>query len=115
MTRVIHIKDAPPGWERNPAFVYIGRPRAGQDWRFGNPFVVGQHGPRGECCSKFKEWLRTGDSQGCPGATPQRRSWILNNLWSLFDKTLVCFCHPSPCHGDELRRLAHQLDERGVD
>ena len=40
---------------RSSAFdVYIGRAGHGQDGRFGNPFVVGRDGVRGECVEKFR-------------------------------------------------------------
>ena len=53
-----------------PAYVYLGRPRAvhckrerhhvyiGRPSKWGNPFVVGKHGQRGECIGLYESWLR---------------------------------------------------------
>lgn len=92
-----------------PCTVYIGRPRRGDPWNFGNPFVVGRDGPRGSCVPKFEQWLRTGANFGCPDATDARRAWILDHLHLLIDQTLGCFCKPAACHGDVLVTLAQEL------
>jgi hypothetical protein len=99
-TSVVHI--------RNAHDIYIGRPKSGGEWRFGNPFIVGRDGVRGECVLKFEHWLATGDSQGCKDASESRRQWILTNIPSLRGKRLGCFCSPASCHGDVLARLADQ-------
>lgn len=89
--------------------IYIGRPRSGGAWGYGNPFIVGRDGIRGECVSKFELWLTTGDAQNCPDATEPRRQWILTHLTELKGKRLGCFCAPARCHGDVLARLADAL------
>lgn len=88
-----------------PYDVYIGRPKAGEAWGFGNPFVVGVHAPRGRAIDMFERWLLTGDSQGSIHATSERRIWIMKNIHSLKGKTLGCFCTPNPCHGEVLLKL----------
>lgn len=100
MTRVTHI--------REPHDIYIGRPRAGQPWNFGNPFIVGTHGARGECIELFRDWLTTGNDHGARDATPERRQWILDHIHELEDKRLGCFCKPQPCHGDVLLELLEE-------
>lgn len=100
--RVVNIRD-----ER--CTLYIGRPRSGEPWNFGNPFRVGRDGPRGSCVPKFEQWLRTGCTFGCPDATDARRTWILDHLHLLRDQTLGCFCKPAACHGDVLARLAQEI------
>lgn len=61
--------------------VYIGR---GSPW--GNPFVIGEHGTRKEVCDRYeKEILPKLD------------------LKPLFLKNLMCFCHPSRCHGHSIQ------------
>lgn len=90
-TKVIHIKDTPPGWKSNPQFVYIGRPS-----KWGNPFVVGKHGQRGECVVLFEKYL-------------EKEPALLAALKELQGKTLVCYCKPSACHGDVLARLVNNL------
>lgn len=101
--RVLDVRDGVPG-------VYIGRPRAGQPWEFGNPFKVGRDGGTGECSPKFEAWLRTSNTFGCPDATDARRAWILDNLPTLLDHDLLCWCHGAPyCHGHVLVRLAQEI------
>ncbi len=65
-----------------PTAKYIGR---GSPW--GNRYVVGTHGERGECCDLFEsEQLPTLDVESLRG----------------YD--LVCFCHPRRCHGHSIMR-----------
>lgn len=70
--------------------VYIGRPS-----KWGNPFVIGEHGTREQVIAKYEAWIKT---------QPQ-----IADLAELRGKVLGCFCAPKPCHGDVLARLA---DER---
>jgi hypothetical protein len=67
--------------------IYIGR---GSKW--GNPFVIGEHGTREEVISKYEEWIRNNPS-------------LLDDLPELKDKVLGCWCAPKPCHGDVLKKL----------
>ncbi len=103
MTTVCHIREAHD--------VYIGRPRAGQPWGFGNPFNLPQDGDRKTVIAKYETWLRTGESCNNANATPERRQWILDNLHTLAGKRLACFCKPLACHGDVLVAL---LNERNL-
>jgi len=80
-----------------PYAVYIGRPRHNQPWRWGNPFAVGIDGTRQEVIDKFRDWVQSEDP---------RAQWMRWNIHRLKGKTLVCFCKPSPCHGDILAKLA---------
>jgi hypothetical protein len=90
--------------------VYIGRPRSGDAWTFGNPFVVGKHGVQGECVQLFERWLAGEDMLAIsPDATDARRKWMLEHLHLLKDKRLGCFCKPRACHGDVLAALANAL------
>ena len=67
--------------------VYIGR---GSQW--GNPFVIGKDGTRNEVCDRYeKEILPT------------------LNIDHLFGKNLMCFCHPSRCHGHSIQRKLYCL------
>lgn len=112
--KVWNARTAPRGWENHPNVVYVGRPRKGQLWGFGNPFVVGRDGGPGECIPKFEKWLATGDPQGNPDATEDRRQWILNNLRLLKGKHLVCWCAPKPCHAEVLMRLANRQEKNMI-
>ena len=89
-----------------PAHVQLGRPRAvhckrerhhvyiGRPSKWGNPFVVGKHGQRGECIALYESWLR-------------RSSALLAALDELRGLVLGCWCAPRACHGDVLVHLAN--------
>lgn len=68
--------------------VFIGRPG-----KWGNPFVIGQHGDRQLVIEKFRAWIAT---------QPQ----LLADLHELRGKILGCYCAPKACHGDVLAELA---------
>jgi Domain of unknown function (DUF4326) len=80
--RVVHCK-------RERHHVYIGRPS-----KWGNPFVVGKHGERGECIELYKRWLRENET-------------LFAALDELRGLVLGCWCAPRACHGDVLVRLAN--------
>lgn len=71
--------------------VYIGRPS-----KFGNPFVVGQHGTREEVVAKYERFLMS------------RPDLIEAAKAELRGKNLVCWCAPLACHGDVLMRIANE-------
>ena len=66
--------------------VYIGR---GSKW--GNPFVIGKDGDREEVIRKYRIYFYNSN--------------LLNEIEELKDKTLICYCKPSACHGDVLIEL----------
>lgn len=70
-------------YNKSKSGVYIGRPKSGGEWGFGNPFVIGKDGSRAEVIEKFKSWLDTPSKNPHPDATWQRREWILNNLYKI--------------------------------
>lgn len=71
--------------------VYIGRPS-----KFGNPFVVGEHGTRKTVIRKYKKWLA------------EQPSLVADIRKELRGKDLVCWCYPLTCHGDILLTVANQ-------
>jgi hypothetical protein len=78
---------------------YIGRSRKGMPpSRWGNKFVVGVHGARGECVALHEADLRTRLREDAA-------------LWASLDElrglVLGCWCAPRPCHGDVLLWLAN--------
>jgi len=73
------------------AGVYIGRPT-----KWGNPFVIGQHGDRAEVIRRFEAWLHT------------QPTLIEAAKRELRGKSLVCWCAPAACHGDVLMRIANE-------
>lgn len=70
--------------------VYIGRPS-----KFGNPFVIGQHGTRDEVIDRYARWIET---QPTLLAAARRE---------LQGQSLICHCAPRRCHGDVLLRIAN--------
>ena len=80
--RAVHCKR-----ERHHA--YIGRPS-----KWGNPFVVGQHGGRGECIALYERWLLENEA-------------LMVAPYELRGLVLGCWCAPRACHGDVLVRLAN--------
>jgi hypothetical protein len=88
--QVIHIKEAPPNWRTNPDYVYIGR---GSKW--GNPFKIGESSTRDDVIYLYKKWILCQES-------------LINELFELDGKILVCYCKPLACHGDVLVDLLHQ-------
>lgn len=67
--------------------VYVGRPT-----KWGNPFVIGEHGDRHDVVRLYAEWL---PSSGL-------------NVSELRGKDLVCWCAPEACHADVLLREANK-------
>lgn len=70
--------------------VYVGRPT-----KWGNPFVIGRDGDRGEVVERYRGWLL-----GSPV--------LMSELHELRGKDLVCWCAPEGCHGDVLLELANR-------
>lgn len=87
-TRVVHCK-------KESYDVYIGRPG-----KWGNPYSH-EDGTlaefkvknRSEAIQKFEEYLLNNEE-------------LMSSLYELKGKTLGCWCHPKPCHGDILSRYA---------
>lgn len=80
----MHHRNAPPD------AVYVGRPS-----KFGNPFVVGKDGERGECVKKFALWV-------------VNRPMLLEQIKDeLRGKDLICWCKPRACHADILMEIAN--------
>ena len=63
---------------------YIGRPSP-----YGNPYVVGVHGERGECIEMFASWIQK----------PEQSRLVEIAKRELKGKDLICWCAPKPCHG----------------
>lgn len=102
--RVIHIKDSTGSKDE----VYIGRAKAGHDGYFGNPIAKGR-----QCPVCHETHLSPGDTLPC------YKKWLWQRLLAdsefaakvmdLAGKTLVCFCHPNPCHGNILAAACEWL------
>lgn len=72
--------------------IYIGR---GSKW--GNPYEMGKDGNRDEVCDKYDRYLEEQIKTG---------KFTLEELASLHNKDLVCYCHPKRCHGHSLEKAA---------
>lgn len=91
-------------WMEDTSNVYIGRARIvfidGERFPkdpsvFANPFRVGKDGTREEVVQKYKAYI-----------TERLRDEEVQKQFSLLKgKTLGCWCHPDPCHGDILLEM----------
>lgn len=70
--------------------VYVGRGS-----QFGNPYRIGRDGTRKQVIEKYRA-LVNGD--------PSLQASIRTQLRG---KSLVCFCHPLPCHAQVLAEIAN--------
>lgn len=85
--KVLNSADIPNGLlPANTVFIDRGS-------RYANPFVIGVHGTRDECCDRFDLMLAN---------SPE----ALEDIEYLKGKDLACYCAPERCHGDTLTLLA---------
>lgn len=68
--------------------------------KWGNPFVIGQHGDRAEVIAKFRVdlWQRM-----------RQDAQLRTDLLALRGATVCCCCAPAACHGDVLLAAAEWL------
>jgi hypothetical protein len=80
------------GWRKPSGAIYAGRGS-----RYGNPFIVGKDGDRGEVVTKYEILLRGNNS-------------LLEDIkTNLKGKDLMCFCSlDEVCHVDTILRLANE-------
>jgi len=69
--------------------IYIGRPS-----KWGNPFVIGRDGTRDEAVARYRVYLLRNPS-------------LIEALFELRGRDLVCWCAPCACHGDVPIALAN--------
>ena len=84
---------------------YVGRPSV-----LGNPFSVRQHG-QGVCIDMYKEWLNlqwSTNNQVVIGELTR----LKNELIECGTITLMCWCHPKPCHADVIGQALLNLAKR---
>ena len=65
---------------------------------WGNPFEIGTHGTRAECCRRYAE--RFAGSSALQGQVEELRG-----------KALACWCYPQQCHGETLLKALGQAEE----
>jgi hypothetical protein len=98
-TTVIHIKDAPKGWQSDPDYVYVGRPGKGMKGKWGNPWTLRAESDRARAVEDYEAHMR---------ARLANEPGLAEDVRGLRGKTLVCFCKPKACHGDVLEKLAEE-------
>lgn len=82
------------GWRMPENTVYVGR---GSKW--GNPFVVGEHGMAKECVERFARDI---------GWHNSRLGFDYDDIAELRGKNLACWCKEGePCHADVLLEIAN--------
>lgn len=79
--------------ERKGLYVRIDRATA-----WGNPFVLGEDGDRPAVLRKYARYFAMKDG-------------LKKKLPLLRGKVLGCWCHPEPCHGNHLIKLAESAHE----
>lgn len=106
-TTVIHIRDAPYDWQKDPQYVYCGRPGKGESGALGNRHSVGwcfacegRKHTRAEAISLFRAEAY---------ARWEVQAEFRAQVEALRGKTLVCFCKPLACHCDVYRELLGEI------
>jgi len=98
-------------WMEDPNNVYIGRhgvvfidnerfPKQGSI--FANPFTVKEYG-REQVLEKYKIWLKEQIKKG---------KITKEQILALKGKSLGCWCHPEPCHGDVLVEFINEYSKQ---
>ena len=100
------------GWRMPPNTVKVDRTT-----KWGNPFVVGEHGTRAECVDLFA-MLCAGRVCLSHGPEPDIQLQYIHQMHAdmeeLRGKNLACWCPPdAPCHADRLLKLANRR-KRGI-
>ena len=96
-----------PGWEKDPAYKYIGRgsPLGNRYSHMDGTkaeFKVATRAESITCCeADFRHRLIDGDQA------------LRKEIMACKGKILVCFCTPMPCHGFVIVRLIEEI-ERGL-
>jgi hypothetical protein len=95
------------GWKMPPNTAVVDR-----STKWGNPFVVGEHGTRAECVDRFAK-LMAGYICVSDGPAPNLqmayRAMVAVNCRELKGKNLACWCGPGrPCHADILLEIARR-------
>ena len=101
MIRVVNFREKLQGGE------YVGRPSV-----LGNRFLIGSQHSRRECIELYRQWLRAEWKKG--GAVKDELLRLARKYRERSDLTLVCWCHPLPCHADVIQDAVEQLVKKGV-
>ena len=80
--------------------VYIGRDENDDPGEYGNPFIIGEHGPRDTVVEMYRIYFI-----GRMKADPIFR----RKVRALKGKKLGCYCKPERCHGDVIAAYLNNL------
>jgi hypothetical protein len=82
--------------------VYVGRPSP-----LGNPFILKKESDRSHILEQYRKYLWE--------KIQARDETILQALSSLKDDdTLICWCHPKPCHAEIIIRAYNYCQKEGL-
>lgn len=124
-SRVVSLKGRPIK-RLLPDEVYVGTKCYRGGWsppasKWANPYVAGQHGTLAEVIARYERvWLLASPAERLAiiATTRPRITRVWPKLYTGIDRPLIadiaelrgwdlaCWCHPAPCHGDVLLRLA---------
>lgn len=97
------------GWRMPPNTVKVDR-----STKWGNPFIVGQHGGRAYCVELHRallvEGLRPGFCVAADNVDEQQQylQMVIKHIGDLRGKNLACWCPLTvPCHADTLLAIAN--------
>lgn len=93
-------------WMSDPNNVYIGRagivfingvrfPKSTNASIWANPYKISSTCSRDQVLKQYEEYLVS-------------NQYLMSQLYTLEGKTLGCWCHPDPCHGDILLKYLYQ-------
>ena len=100
------------GWRLPEGTVSVARPT-----RWGNPYIVGQHGTAARCVVLYRflllGQLRVSSSPTLAGLEAIRAD-VLDHIGELRGRNLACWCRlDQPCHADVLLELANGSGQGG--
>lgn len=99
--KVVNMSKLKKSWILYDDYVYIGRAGKGFAGTFGNPFLLKNEKDRANVLEQYRVYLEDRIK-----TDENFREQVL----SLKDKILVCFCSPKPCHGDILAEMVEKLN-----
>lgn len=100
--KVVNISKLKKTWIYDNDYVYIGREGKGFSGIFGNPFPLKNEKDRDIVLEQYRSYLEN---------RIETDKYFREEIKSLKDKILVCFCKPKPCHGDILVEIIERLNE----
>lgn len=107
-TTVVNRYKIAPNWDKDPAYIYIGRRNRCSSGLFGNPIVAGK--PCLICDARHEA---AGSTLACYEVYLRRRLEYDPKFKAAFlqldGKYLVCSCAPRRCHGDIIKTVLCEL------